>query len=1585
MKKSKKVIAIITAFLILLCTFEVFIKNSTIKINAQSPSAGVSEIRQAFQEYVDSVRNDFIIEDAVNYINTNVSGADIADFPSGDSINRDYFIKFAEDGIHDNYSDDNDLYDLNIPGSDGYVAAVLTTVSGKKIGVTAKIIHKIQELDIDSVDVFDAANPTANSSFESTASGSNGCTVTKYTGSADKLVFVGNCDIDGNMRYYEGSTSSTLSKPAKAMVFTGEKVAIKKRAFRYASTSKTWGNLVAVQFKNGFDSIGQEAFASSVSGNIRALKYVHFGQTKLIGTRKPSIGDSAFLDCEKLEFCKLPEIVSIDSLAFSNTKIRYISYTGNSVSSGNQYFLNKSYIIDNNYENFAYSDTAVKNGVKRVILNKQRNEEASFTRAITLGLEAFDNYTFDKDICTEATVKQVFENSYNTKTIVTKYSTSTLSGSKEVIGEPILNNNPIIADFNGTFTKNDDGAYGILTVTNNDVEFKIVYGNNPNASITDIVIEDYELTPKFDEQIYEYTLTVPSYVDRLNISVEKLIKEVSVGKITGNKNFVRGKVNVVTIPVVTANGENVEYRISVTRSEGELSVEEKIKTAFDDCVATLGNNTTAQKLMSSISEKLGDEVKIADGDFYIKYAVEGAYDEDDNPKTRINIPGKDGAVAAIVTLNGKQYGFTSVIKHKTENLGKLVTAKLGDYADPNDASKRIINWIGNGSKNARYKVVLPENTSYINVDGLKFEGNAKPDNIVALVMLGHQESIPQYSIFSKLEALVMADSIKGASTSATFISVETLKYVHFSKGWNSLIQWGMFYGCNSLVNINIPSTVTGRIEDCAFQSTALREITIPNVYIQNNPFANPQGDAVNGRNITKINEQMPLLKAAATLTNNAQDVQFDSTKTAEALKKEIIGDVILKSGIKTDWQDYDFEIGDTILNEVLIISEGEKSIEIPYFRNLSNDTKLKELSVNGFEITPAFSPDVTDYSLDVVNSVKKLKLVMYLNDDRSAVGSIKNFDALNNLPEGKTAIEIPVKAQNGDISVYKINITRSSDFDPNDTADKRISDAIRTMKLEYGKGNSETVMEKLDTAVHDNDYSIEVNNFYTLDSIEGAMDKDGILVPAYNGYISADISLTNVKEPSNTKKYKLVAPVSGGYKMFSFKSVSKASDFEVSEDGKVLKAYYGDAEKVVLPDGVEQIDKYWMVAEPYTIKALILPKNLRETPPALGWGMTNLEVCYMGNLVSKFGGQEFQNCYKLRYVHLSEQSPSISYAMFEKNFALADLYVPTSVKIISTNSFIHSFIREVVIPANATEIWGDCFSWLSHNPDLFASNGGWGKIIEQSDSDYIKSVIKNDLSRNKVSVKILSSDIAYKGSPFITDVTGAWSPTEVFAPSKSTTDSFIKKIKPNVSYSKLDMSVNEVLARAKRALDNVFVCNDTTSSDILSGVKSAYCSSLISQDYVSFDDLNMIRATKASSGRVTGTLKIVTKDGNDYSLNLDRNFDFVPALIPVSESKEDLDDGENNYDEYENNDDAVLDDNSVYEDAEIGDYPNEEEQVTGHFEDVVKTKKIRKKVGVEVTDYTFIIVISSIIGAIALIGGFVLIRIIVKRRKRIKK
>lgn len=91
-----------------------------------------------------------------------------------------------------------------------------------------------------------------------------------------------------------------------------------------------------------------------------------------------------------------------------------------------------------------------------------------------------------------------------------------------------------------------------------------------DATLKELIIAEGQLTPEFNANVKEYTITVPNEITSLNITANPNDSKATVS-IEGNSDFVVGE-NKITIKVIAEDGTTNEYYINVTKQRTSLSL-----------------------------------------------------------------------------------------------------------------------------------------------------------------------------------------------------------------------------------------------------------------------------------------------------------------------------------------------------------------------------------------------------------------------------------------------------------------------------------------------------------------------------------------------------------------------------------------------------------------------------------------------------------------------------------------------------------------------------------------------------------------------------------------------------------------------------------------------------------------------------------------------------------------------------------------------------------------------------------------------------------------------------------------------------
>lgn len=97
--------------------------------------------------------------------------------------------------------------------------------------------------------------------------------------------------------------------------------------------------------------------------------------------------------------------------------------------------------------------------------------------------------------------------------------------------------------------------------------------------------------------------------------------------------------------------------------------------------------------------------------------------------------------------------------------------------------------------------------------------------------------------------------------------------------------------------------------------------------------------------------------------------------------------------------------------------------------SLSSNTKLKSLSIGGYAINPAFSPDKYSYTAEVPYNINEV-IVTAETEDSGA--KIKSVEGNKKLKVGSNTVTVTVEAANGTTKKYTIKVTRAKEGEQTD-------------------------------------------------------------------------------------------------------------------------------------------------------------------------------------------------------------------------------------------------------------------------------------------------------------------------------------------------------------------------------------------------------------------------------------------------------------------------------------------------------------------------------------------------------------------------
>lgn len=1501
----------------LICCFALLLSSIVGTVIITTAALSIEELAvEAFKEYVMQAGNNTSAQAALEAVNKAIAPS----VATIDSLDEDFFILHSIDGVYDE-GDNN--YPINLEGKNGYVSAIFNINGDKKVGAVATIYSYVENLGKLTTDVY----TSSNSNFIT----ENG-NIIGYNGNAEKIVIP--AEFSGNINLKD-------------------------------STNKDNVKVVYIGGKNADMKIGIE---NNSFNNWQSLRAVILPATKIKG----NIGEYAFANNAKLKYLSLPLSVSgssgsgygaIDRGAFSNNPVLSAVHCSDGLSLPSAQYRNyvfsgttiRGYYLPTWFQyasggsqstTFGYNPSFTEGTT--VVMTSAQQATASFARAAVLAQAAADSYKFNSVTDTADTVKTAITKAYSSK------------------------NSGVTADWNNTYKKEGSVVSGTLTLTYNNKSFEIFFENNPNKVYFLLKLEgDYELTPEFDSETFEYYVTVPNSVTSLIFSTSGS----KIDSITGNENFTEGSENRICITVKDASGTPIDYFINVTRLVNPETITNKVRDAFNEYVAAKGNEVKKSELIAYIDERIvPHRVKIEDNTKYFNYhSTDGVYDEDDSTYP-IAIKGHDGYISAIFSLYDKDENFVSnvgavaSIYSTNENLGVLTTDV---YSKENtnfitDADGNIAGYKGNAEK-----IVIPSDFSgEINLKNCDGKNNVK-----AVFIGGNNSSMyinianESFSGWENLRAVVLPEKMYGSIGEYAFAGNSNLKYVLLPTtvtGSNGsgygYIQIKAFANNTKLEtaygrDFTMPSA---RFYRGVFDNTAIRDYYLATWQqlsgaTQNEVFGNnPSFTAGEGKVLTSAEAgEFNFVKAAGLAKNEADNYLYNlNSDTSATLKNAITATYSSKiAGVAADWKDT-FSVQGSSVSGVLTLSTSDADFKIEFFYD--DAVAVKKLNIGGAALSPTFESDVYSYSADVTNNTFNLPVGIKL----APGASLLEVQGNSELNIGVNFIVIKVKAPNNVEYTYEFKVNRAEATSLDNLA-AQVKNAV--LSLDFNNNSDKSDISAVVSKVVENELcTASVEDFYLYQSIGGAKEDNIVLVPGHNGYVSVVIKLSNGKE---TRSFGITKSIPAEMENYTFNSVSKESDFTLSDDGKKLITYMGEAEKVVIPEGVEEIDPLWLFSDTSIIKCIIFPNSLKGDLPSCQ-NLKNLEVVYIGDQITN--NVLFTDCPSLKYIRLSENLHEFLGSAFAQTISLGQLYIPQSVTKIATNAFYKTLIRDITIGKHVTTIGNYCFAWPVNRANVFVS-ASQGALISAEKAQELQTnvldkwVYKNGLYNNR-KIVILNPDVSYGHTLFSHDNTGAWGVNDVYTLAGSTIEAYLEETNwKNINI--INMGLAECAARAQFAADGLKLTASATAEEVEQMIQDAY-----------FNEKGVKtewrEEFKISDNKITGKLCLVGDNGEEFEIIINTN---VFNKIALEELK-DEDTNYGYYTDYYQSDEGTDPDDFDFDD-------NEDE---GPITKILR-RKARRKVMVAGADDAIptIWIILIIVGAAILVAGStVVIIVLVKRKKK---
>lgn len=338
------------------------------------------------------------------------------------------------------------------------------------------------------------------------------------------------------------------------------------------------------------------------------------------------------------------------------------------------------------------------------------------------------------------------------------------------------------------------------------------------------------------------------------------------------------------------------------------------------------------------------------------------------------------------------------------------------------------------------------------------------------------EVAPSENLTCKLEVTTDEDLTKLTGDVIYLSSNFTLKNITGLNGFTS--------SSNTSLSLTNPSFKTGTFEiaSLTFQVKSNPDFGKTNIEVQGSSLSE-----VASTNITILSNNNKL----KSITIAGYSFSFDPDKTEYDLS--IDEDLIYVNAQLQDQQNSTFlenygpryvnlKPGLNTVNLSIMAQNGDvRTYTLKITRNTqeSNNNYLKELAVSAGTLSPNFKKDTLTYDVKVPLNVDKITISATLEDNNASF--VENNGPRNeDLIIGDNTFFIQVKAQNGDVRTYTINVIRTSENANNYLSSLTVSNANINFSKEVTQYEFNVLYEvtelNIEAIAEDTEAKVEINN-----------------------------------------------------------------------------------------------------------------------------------------------------------------------------------------------------------------------------------------------------------------------------------------------------------------------------------------------------------------------------------------------------------------------------------------------------------------------------------------------------------------------------
>ena len=525
-----------------------------------------------------------------------------------------------------------------------------------------------------------------------------------------------------------------------------------------------------------------------------------------------------------------------------------------------------------------------------------------------------------------------------------------------------------------------------------------------DARLKSVTFKEGKLSPLFDKNIEEYTMNVDSSVNSLTEQVEPLV-EGTTYEITGAENLQNGETTVTIEATAGDKKTKKTYRIIVTKEKSSNNYLSSLTTNISEITPSFDKTNTGPYTIN-----VDDTVN--------SITLYGKPESSKSTVTGLGIHqisrGKNQINISVTSETGVVRTYTVIVNKALSNDNSLSLLAVSDGTLDPEFDKDTLSYnLKLDSEVEELTVLGVANNKNATVTG---NGNYKIKTgvqTISIVVEAEDGTLKTYQIIVSKEQEVSSKLLdikaKEGLLSPTF-DKNTLEYM-----------------------ITVPNEVT------SLNLSIVKEDNDSTYVVEGNENfivgANEVNIIVTDKNNNTTTYKLNVIRQTAS-NNYLKEIITDVGSITPAFDKKTqyyeieVDSNIDKININGTPEDENATVtgnGTTTLekgeNYIYLTVKSTTGVERVYTikvtRKLSDNNKLRSLSVNTGELSPTFDKDTNEYQLTVKEGVNEIEISAKAEDENATVSGDGTYSVV-----GNSTYEITVTAEDGSINVYKIIVEK---------------------------------------------------------------------------------------------------------------------------------------------------------------------------------------------------------------------------------------------------------------------------------------------------------------------------------------------------------------------------------------------------------------------------------------------------------------------------------------------------------------------------------------------------------------------------------